>query len=195
MRLDTRLTEHEETVLEKLIGVAQDGGDVADEIFDLDEAQYADGSAAYDLSVCRSLGKLGYIEYSKDDKSETWGDLTSLGYCYFSDKEKREAEEKKELWSNRRFQLLLAFFTFVLSIIASVASSFVTASVLSDESRDYESVRNADDRPSDYRNDSRDNEEKDSFLPAATLPPDEIAVEENEAEHDQGGANAGDDQN
>lgn len=194
MRLDTRLTEHEEIVLKKLIAVVQDGGDVADKIFDLDENQYACGSAAYDLNVCRGLGKLGYIEYSKVGEDETWGDLTSLGYCYFSDKEKREIEKKMELRSNRRFQLFLAFFAFVLSIIASVVSSFVTASVLSDESRDYESVRYADDGAADYRSGGRGEQEQDGLLPAATLPPNEVPIEENEARHDQGNANADDNQ-
>lgn len=127
MRLDTRLTEHEETILEKLISVAQDGGDVADKIFELDETQHTDHAAAYDLSVCRSLGELGYIEYSKDGNCESWGSLTSLGYCYFADNERREAEEAARIESEREWQKKIAYRSAVIASAAAIVSSIITA--------------------------------------------------------------------
>ncbi|MDY3982204.1 hypothetical protein ACTQZK_06525 [Paraeggerthella sp. LCP19S3_G8] len=140
MRIDTTLSSEEERVLRILVEIREDGGDVADYVFDLADRDISDRDANCELSTIKDLGELGYVRFAEIGNSTEIGDLTSLGRCYFADKEKREAEARAELRQERRFRIFLVVLAAAMSIVSGVFSSVLTSHVSSWERTGSQSI-------------------------------------------------------
>ena len=89
---------------------------------------YHDMCSLYDGLVEKGLIDGYFLPGSSDC---TYEDLTSAGRCYFKDKAAAEKQERKQIWSDRRFQIGLSVGTMVgsalLSLTVSLAVHVLTA--------------------------------------------------------------------
>ena len=130
MRIDTTLSSEEERVLRILVEIREDGGDVADYVFDLADRDISDRDANCELSTIKDLGELGYVRFAEIGNSTEIGDL----------KEKREAEARAELRQERRFRIFLVVLAAAMSIVSGVFSSVLTSHVSSWERTGSQSI-------------------------------------------------------
>ncbi|MCI8451058.1 MAG: hypothetical protein HFJ74_00810 [Eggerthellaceae bacterium] len=80
-----------------------------------------------DYRCITGLADMGMIKFMLADGGYSVGGLTSYGRYYFDEVERAEAEERRRIRGERRFQVVLAVVTALLSLIVAIAASWITA--------------------------------------------------------------------